>query len=171
MQKRNVYERLVDTALAMPKHEPPKYRPVPKETIVRRATEALTKKRNARRDAEYAYAVYAATTKSRTRISKPVPMSTVSDHLADHVTAFTRVAIVRGRVPLVVHVFDRFAAWLDWGYGRYLKIEVEIDTTPAEASTASFVVAPATESDFQQYKREVEIKSAVIWQNNLDVNF
>jgi hypothetical protein len=161
MQKKTVYDRLVETALAMPKYEPPKYEPVEKPTIAKRVTESLTKKRDV---VESAYVVYAAIRRRRMKLSKPIPVSKVSDALADHVTAFIRVAIVRGQVPLNVYIFDRFAAWLDWGHGRYLRIEVEIDTKPTEASTASFVVEPATESDFQQYKREVnDIKSAVIW--------
>lgn len=151
MQKRNVYARLVDTALAIPKHEPPKYEPVPKETIVRR----ITKKRNARRDVESVYNVIVATTRGRTSISKGVPVSKLNEAMALHVSKFTHEAITRGRLPLKVFVFDRFAAWLDWGYGRYLKISVHIDEKPAARSTARFVVEPATESDFTDYLEAV----------------
>lgn len=187
-QKTNVYRRLIETALAMPKYEPPKYEPTP--PLKSRLVKTLTRTRSIRQDAELAYNFIVSTAKTRTTLSKRVPVSKLHSAMAAHVMKFTGEAIMRGGLPLRVFIVDRFAAFLDFGEGRVLKIGVRIEEKPSERSLARFVVEQASEKDFEmldlgfdpveQYeydkkRKETKIESAVIWheresnQNNLSL--
>jgi hypothetical protein len=180
MAKKNVYRKLIDNALAMPKHEPPKYEPIPKSKIAK-MTETLTRPLDIRRDAELAYNVIVNMGRTRTTLSKRVPVSKLNETMAAHIMKFTGEAIVRGGLPLKVFVLDRFAAFLDFGDSRVLKIHVRIDEKPKAQSLASFVVEQATEEDFEKLDlgfepvdsipyKETTIQSALIWQDKPKTN-
>ena len=171
-KEQSVYRRLIDGALAMPKHEPRKPEPVKFREKLR---EVLTTPRSVRRVAVDAYNIVTDGVRATgsTIIAREIPVDQLHREMTIHINRFTSQAIMTGGLPMSVHVVDRFKCVLDFFGGRCITIRVELDSKP-EQSLANFIVEESAvdheEINFDlveniNERKEPKITDAVIWQN------
>lgn len=167
MKQENVYRKIIDNALAMPIRDP---RPIP-EPVPRRkkVAAALTTRINARRVALNAYNILIdAIANDPLMLAEEIPADKLHLQMAIEINRLSSEAIMRGGLPLSIHIYDRFQSFIDFGHGRTMRLFVQLVTRPQQASTANFIVEESGEFEEIDFnltdKGEPRIISASITQ-------
>lgn len=155
---KNQYRKLIDLALAMPKYEPPKYKPVKRPSFKERVKDLLTTQLTRKVDAQLVYDImlHAGVT-GHTTIADAIPVHMLHRRMALETNRFVAEAIMRGGLPMTVHILDRFEAVIDFGHGRCLHLYTQLHQQADSQSLASFIV-----EESRQFPKEIEITDALI---------
>lgn len=153
MKQENVYRNLIDQALAIPKREPREYPPSlpPVKKLVRN----LTKQRTLRKDAESVYAFIASVSNGSTTLEDRVPISELHAHMSKHLMNLIASAVAQKAMPFRIHCHDNFLSFVDLGFGRVLRISVQLHPVAKPPTQSSFIVEESNldEIDLSMFDR------------------
>jgi hypothetical protein len=139
---RNMYDDLIEAALALPKREP---RSVPKQDLS--VWSRLFQKRSLKEDIKTStvavYNVYASAQFGTRVLAEKVPVTELHKTMAMIINRLVATAIIRkGQLPMSILVANRFSATIDFGQGRVVALRVQLHHQPYRVNPtyASFIV-------------------------------
>lgn len=145
---KNRYRRVIDLALSLPEYQPPTIEPVTQQqSRIEKLKDKLMRPRRIKDDVQRAYSIFVSAARGHITLEDRVPASELHRHMALHINRLTAEAMLRGGLPMSIHVFDRFLSFIDFGKGRVLRLHVQLHSRPKSQSAASFIVEEAPDAD------------------------
>lgn len=160
--------QLVEAAASLPKRDPKPLPPRDPSLWKKIFTERKTTKEHIRDVSSAAYRVLASAMLGTTVLEERVPIAQVDKRLCYHLQTFVAAAMMRGRLPLTIHMTDRYQAHLDFGHGRVLSLRVQLHgMTDVRAPTVgSFLVEehalPSPEFDVFGRPDQIQLPDGVV---------